>query len=432
LLDWKANACFSEEMKAEPVGGVGGFSLVELLLIVGVIGVISSISLVSISNTRLSAENTKLASDVASVNRSVDLYRANGGNASDATADEIIRRMQTVADADTAAAILGMRHNFVDRRVRVRPVNTSSSDVARAIWDADNQRFNVEYSGSGVKFVFDEEMVSFAPVEEARAITSLRTQNGGWVWAFSDVPRITATGAGSPSVGSVPGTGLTGSPDFPFTNAWTITDPNGRVDVVDVYREAGYKTRLALVSLEGMEIYDLTTNQGRLAFMTELVRRAAEKDRAQVIIDRSITSGGNGVQEFSETYYFRPGDTVAAVIIPDGSFQDSYDRLLSGTTTDQTFPLTSLNMGTTDPPFYANQLASLGNDGYALEDIAGGGDADYDDIIFKASGLGMPENSTTREINAREYYPTRLQQLGKGYWNELESALETSGIITPN
>jgi hypothetical protein len=231
-----------------------------------------------------------------------------------------------------------------------------------------------------------------------------------------------------------PPVALTGTPDLPFTNAWTISDPLGRVDVVDVYREAGYASRLALVSLEGMEIYDLSTPEGRLAFMTELVRRAAQGDRSQTIIDRSSSSTGNGAQTFQQTYYFRPGDTVAALVIPNGSFQNTYDQLLAGTTNDQTFPLTSLNLGTTSPPFYADQIASLGNDGYALEDLVANGssDLDYDDIIFKATGLGQAENSTTREIDPRTYYPTRLQQLGKNYWSNLETALEDAGIMPPN
>lgn len=416
----------------------GGFSLVELLLIIAVVGTITSVSYVSISNSRSSAEQIKLESDVSSINQSVQLYRANGGSLNGVTAAaDVIAKLQTHSDSASSVQRIGMNSNFLDRRVKARMQTAAetSSSAPRAVWSSTEQQFSIVTSGgNGVKeFYFDED-IGAAVADSGRTVMKA-SQDGGWVWEYSEAAPVASNTGASPGINVAPPSGLTGSPDLPFTNAWTITDPLGRVDVSDIYRQAGYASRLALVSLEGMEAYDLTTDAGRLAFMTELVRRAAEGDRAQTIIDRSTSSTGNGVQTFQQTYYFRPGDTVAAVVIPNGSFQNTYDRLLAGTTNSQTFPLTSLNLGTTSPPFYADQLASLGNDGYALEDLVADGksDLDYDDIIFKATGLGQAENSTTREIDPRTYYPTRLQQLGRsGDWGALETALENAGIMPPN
>ncbi len=418
----------------------GGFSLVELLLIVAVVGTITSMSYVSITNSRVTAENVKLENDVASVNRSIQLYLANGGSLSDAaslTEADVVARLQRIADAGTSSKTMGLKSNFLDRRVRTQPETRADSQIARAIWNssANPPRFDVAYANSGVRFRFvdDNEDVT-AAASEARTTTK-DSQDGGWVWEYSDTTSLASNSGASPGINVTPPAGLVGAPDLPFTNSWTITDPNGRVDVSDVYREADYQSRVALVSLEGMEGYDLTTTAGRLAFMRELVRRAAQGDRAQTIIDRSRNSSGNGAQNYNETFYFRPGDTVAAVIIPNGSFQNTYDQMLSGTTTTQTFPLTTLNLGTDQPPFYANQVASLGNNGFGLEDLVANGnsDLDFDDIIFTASGLGEAENSTTREIDPRTYYTQRLAQLGRSnQWPALEAALIAKGIITPN
>jgi len=93
-------------------------------------------------------------------------------------------------------------------------------------------------------------------------------------------------------------------------------------------------------------------------------------------------------------------------------------------------------LGSSSAPFYQGQIASLGNNGYAIEDIAGGGDADFDDLIFRASGLSKGEGAAFREIDPGTYYPTRLAQLGRNYWTgsfnggpSLQQALINAGII---
>lgn len=422
--------------------------MVEILVVIAVMASISAMSYVTVTNVSQSSANAKLESDVRVLNQSVDMYRAivNSTNLSTITdPEDVLVELKSHASEDTAGKFVGASKHMMDMRV-VAPRNDpevwqSSAEAgtaqARAVWVPAEQRFVVRNSGAaGIKkfrFLRDDEGETLAASEERdRQSFKDGAVATGWVWDYAYDENAGNQQIVSPQVNTAPVTGFIGRPDLPFGNPWTITDPLGRVDVSHVYREAGYQSRLALVSLEGMENYDLTSNEGRYAFMMELVRRAAQGDRAQTIIDVSQSSSGNGAQTFNQTYYFRPGDTVAAILIPNASFQTTYNQMQTKSTNNQTFPLTSLNLGTDQPPFYANQIASLGNNGYGIEDLVANGssDLDYDDLVFTASGLGQAENSTMRTIDPYTYYPTRLRQLGRsGQWSGLQSALSNAGII---
>jgi prepilin-type N-terminal cleavage/methylation domain-containing protein len=419
-----------------------GVTLVELLAVVAAIGILSTLGYVSVTGVRTGAEENKLESDVGSVNRSVGVYLASGGNLDNvANADDVLAKLKTRADADSAARTIGLKSGFMDARVIAvwQTEEEAGTSQARAVWDGAQMRFNVVRGGTrGIKeFRFDE-AAALVTGTEARSPTKAAATESAWVWDYTMPTASTSRAGAFPMPGTLPTT-LTDIINQGFSGGfWTVSEADGRVDVDYVFREAGYNSRLALVSLEGMgpEHYDLSTTEGRIAFMTELVRRVVDSDRAQVIIDATEVPGGNGVKDFEQDYYFRPGDTVAAVLIPNASFDTSYANLLSGTTGGTSFPLTSLHMGTDEDPFHPGQIASLGNNGYAIEDIPGGGDADYDDLIFTARGLSQSEGSTFREIDPTTYYPQRLAQLGRNYWTNpfnggpsLQQALIDAGII---
>ena len=424
-------------MKATHNMGSKGFSLVEILVVVATMAILGSMGYVAVTRTTATAKGHKLLSDVATVNRAVQMYLANGGNLTSVTGTNVITRLKTrVADA-AAAQRIGLNSSFLDARIipLMQNQNEAGTSQLRAVWNSSANRFDVTSSGSaGIReFVFDEDLAAAASVADARSTTKEATASG-WIWDHASTsPTATATGATPPTgilttaIASAIGQGFTGG-------FWEVNDPNGQVDVGYVFREAGYSSRLALVSLEGMgpENFDLTTTAGRTAFMTELVRRAAQQDRAQVIIDASASTAGN----FAQSYFFRPGDTVVAVMIPNASFDTAYSQLQSGTTNAQTFPLTSLNLGTNQAPFYTGQIASLGNNGYAIEDQAGGGDRDYDDLVFTAQGLAQSQGASFNEIDPNTYYPDRYAQLNKNYWNNpynggpsLQQSLINAGII---
>ena len=415
--------------------------MVELLAVVAVIGILSGMGYVSYTGQRQTADANKLISDAAVVNRAVALYLASGGSLDGVTAPQaILDKLKSDASAASAARHIGLNGSFLDARVKAR-VGTANGSQLRAVWNANEHRFDVvATAGSGVlEFELDDaEAARSAGLEDDTRSTSMQAATEtAWVWDYSDPATQTASrGGATPAAGLITSAAMAATGQGFTGGTWTISNPDGRVDVNYVFREAGYNSRLALVSLEGMgpENFDLTTTAGRLAFMTELVRRVVESDRAQVIIDASGTTPGS----FEQDYYFRPGDTVAAVLIPNASFDTAYSNLLGGSTGGTSFPLTSLNMGTNVAPFHQGQIASLGNSGYAIEDIPGGGDADYDDLIFTAHGLAQSEGATFRAVDPTTYYPERLAQLGRNYWDSstntrtgttLQQALINAGII---
>ncbi|MEX1117586.1 MAG: DUF4114 domain-containing protein [Terrimicrobiaceae bacterium] len=425
-------------MKTKPLFSIKGFALAEMLVIIAGLGIISSIGYISVAGGQAAARENKLISDAGAVNRSIQMYLASGGDFVDVTnPNDILDKMKSQATEDSALRRIGITGNLLDQRVRAvwQTSAEAATSMPRAVWNATANRFEVASAGAlGVKeFVLDESAA--VPTWEARS-TIKESQEDGWVWAFTaNTSGAVPKSGSSPSVGVVVGSAAAASQQSFDGGFWTINSPDGAVDVNYIFREAGYSSRLALVSLEGMgpQDYDLTTNAGRTAFMAELVRRAAVGDRAQTIIDASQTSAGN----FERTYYFRPGDTVAAVLIPNNTFQEASRQFQEGTTPGATvYPLTSLSLGTSAAPFYQGQIASLGNSGYAIEDIAGGGDADFDDLIFRAEGLSKGEGSAFREVDPGTYYPTRLAQLGRSYWTgsfnggpSLQQALINAGII---
>jgi type II secretory pathway pseudopilin PulG len=426
-------------MKTKRFLQAGGFSLVEILAIIAVMSVLSSIGFVTVSRSNATAKEVKLLSDVNSVNRSVQMYLANGGSLTGVSdADDVLAKLKTKADTTSANQMLAATGSFMDRRVVAvwQSSAEASTTQPRAVWSSSENRFTVASAGGvGIKeFRFDENIGTAAT--ETRSTTKA-AQDTGWVWGYATTNTSNQKAGVNPSIGVVPAAAAAAVQQGFTGGYWNIESPDGGVDVGYVFREAGYSSRLALVSLEGMgpDRYDLTTAAGRLAFMTELVRRAAQQDRAQVIIDAS--QGGAG--SFEQEYYFRPGDTVAAVLIPNASFDTAYNQLLTNSTNSQTFPLTSLNMGVSQAPFYQGQIASLGNNGYAIEDIAGGGDADFDDMIFTADGLSAGQGASFREVDPETYYPDRLAALNRNYWDSpynggvsLQQALINAGIVVPD
>lgn len=410
-----------------------GFSLVELLVVVTAIGALAGMAYHAMTGMHATAKNQKLEQDVATINRAVQLYRTFGGNLTGVTdANVVLSKLKSRADAASAGKILGLRENFLDPRVVPvwQTAQEASTSMPRARWDGN--QFVIATSGTaGIKeFAFDEAAAASVQTE-SRSPFVKEASSSGWIWVHGSATLASSYAAGvEPSLGATPGmldfevpTGLRG--------VFTVGG-SGQVHVGYAFREAGYNGRLALVSLEGMENFDLSSNAGRHAFLMELVRRVVENDRAQVIIDASQQSSGSG----TNTFYFRPGDKLAPVLIPNGSFQDAYAFMQNGWYWDQLYPLTSLNLGTNQPPFYANQMASLGNGGYAIEDIAGGGDADYDDMVFRLDGLIQDDSQQFLQIDPATYYPQRLAQLGRNYWNNpynggpsLQQALINAGIL---
>ncbi len=452
------------------------FTLVEVLVVIAVVSALGGAGYVATQGLKQTSDETKLEQDVAELNSAVQLYRIQTSGSLGTNAQDVLAHLQTRADAASASRTIGLKSSVLDERVEAPqddPETWQSSTEAasrqlRAYWDATNKVFYTARSGSaGIKKFRFKEVLPEVAATEARTPVHLAAATSKWVWDSANPLADTSRGGASPVTGSIYreppawiGQSLPGG-------YWTV-GPSGVIETTYVYREAGYSSRLALFSLEGMgsDVYNLDTPEGQRQFLLEALRRIKDKDRGDTLIDVSSNNSatiandpdGDGIVASklvvrNDQKLFRPGDTVAAILIPNDSVQNAWTALNNlGTlaanssalqnlaqNSTQKFPLTSLSRtNSTDNssnnfPFFADQYASLGQgtNSYAMEDTRIGSDHDYQDLIFKTVGMTSPEGTNTRTIDPVTYYGDLgvLDTVGTGGGMTLRQALTTAGII---
>jgi hypothetical protein len=410
-------------MRATRFSPIGGFTMIEVLAALVTMAAIGTIGYVTISNTKTSADSAKLESDVASINRSIGIYTASGGNTNALTGVEPV--LNELKKRPASSTTLGVSGSTLDARVWY--LASSASDPARAVWNNTTKRFEVvQGGGSGVKkFTLNEDLASSAPATDTTRTTVKTTSSGsGWVWDNAPAVEVASVTGATPQVG-VSDTGLAVMSNLGLnTGSWTV-GPSGQITFGYGYREAGYASRLALFSLAGMDIYDLNTDAGRKAFMLEAMRRIlAGGTQGRVVIDASNATPGST----SNTYNFNPGDQVAALLIPNTSLQLAMNSLASYSGTlaayssanPSTSPLVSVAKNGVDiPSFYSKQFAMLGTDSntYAVEDMVTttSTTADYQDMVFTATG--MTANAAMNTIsNPSDFYTNAAMRTMNPNW----------------
>lgn len=215
-------------MKAAMSCGRLGFSLVELLVVIAGIAVLSGGGYMTAVGVQQTAAANKLESDVATLNRAIEIYQANGGSLSgiQGAADaehgiDILRRLKQKGSAGVGT-VYESQSSLVDPRVKAEWMSTSeaASSRPRAVWDSGSGNFVVRTSGSGVKrFVMDDAAaVSAAALETAARDSTKAVSPTGWVWDFaSTAPDTRTTGTSvvpNPVVASS-GNGVVSEIQFP-------------------------------------------------------------------------------------------------------------------------------------------------------------------------------------------------------------------------
>jgi hypothetical protein len=113
-------------------------------------------------------------------------------------------------------------------------------------------------------------------------------------------------------------------------------------------------------------------------------------------------------------------------MIPNDSFENSLSFMNSSVTPntyDVRYPLTSLSYSTGNvAQFSQSQAVNLGNDVMAFEDIPGGGDEDFEDVIWKTTGLSQPTWATTTAVDPATYYAN--------YDNPYTTTVEHTNLLT--
>lgn len=414
-----------------------GFTLVELLVVVSAVSLLAATGVYTVTSARESAAGNKLMADVQTLNNAVQMYQASGGTVPDgASAENILALLKTSASMTAAQGKVGFSGSFIDPRTGIDAADDSDAGKLRAKWDATASRFLVAADNSYPirSFNMKSGPGNGQRSEAAPTLVASDMTSGGakWVWDYEDSGFLAANTRGNGGAPSL-NPGMSAALGHGFQGGFWGVGASGAVTSNYVYDGAGYSGQLGLFSLAGMgpDVYDLTTDAGLEAFYREAVRRVlAGGSEGQMMVD---TSQGTGS---SVTANFTPGDAVAAILIPNGRFDqanftdDNSDR----------YPLLSLSFPTGDAgDFYQSQMVSLGNDGFAFEDLAGGGDQDYEDIIFTANGLEQPDWSTTNAVDPNTYYLEKGGDVARRWTDpynsnsntqiSIQDALRGAGII---
>lgn len=205
-----------------------GFSVMEMVVLISVIGVLITVALTMFGTQPLAVRNTKLSSDVATLNQMVAVYVADGGSVSGLTDPQAVLDKMKRSRPQTE----WNRHNgpatgrLLDNRLRARITSASESDqLERARWNTQKQRFEItKGSGTAVSdFYLDETLATKDYGTEARETSvvkynSVTGKNQGWVWGSSTSGNINYN-----TPGSTGGNGVSN----PFDPTKPAVDPPG-------------------------------------------------------------------------------------------------------------------------------------------------------------------------------------------------------------
>lgn len=218
-----------------------GVTLIELLVVISVISVLGSLAYVNYQNAAVSTRETKLESDVGTLNRAVQLYINQGGSfAGDETEEQVLEKLKTVASEESAASLSGSSGSFIDKRIETEWQNAAeaSGSGLRARWDADSLQFALSREGeAGVRqFLLNESLSDEDFGSEDRVASLPLAKESSWIWDYEDADPATPTVSGaSPDPGEVkrlqppsfsPGSGDVPLVSFQPTLGVTLNNPN--------------------------------------------------------------------------------------------------------------------------------------------------------------------------------------------------------------
>lgn len=198
-------------------------------MLIAVLGVLGTIAVTMMGNQSAAVRETKLDSDVASINHMVSAYLADGGSLSGLTSPQAVldkmKRVRPQAEWQMHSGATSGR--LVDTRLKARVSSSNSTSGApRARWNTQKQRFELTKAGGAAvtEFYLDDNLrnTDFGTDSTRRAAKMKYNKSRGWVWGN------TATASGiaynSPGGNSGSGTGDPFNPDEDLPAA-PPTDP---------------------------------------------------------------------------------------------------------------------------------------------------------------------------------------------------------------
>lgn len=184
---------------------------------------------------------------------------------------------------------------------------------------------------------------------------------------------------------------------FEFESGYFTVDDSGLVTIDYLYDGGGYQGELAIFSLEGMDDFDL----GSEDFIREAARRglSSTEDGHIVISDRlegarfdgqmpgESGNWNSGDYQGAKTFQMRPGDRFGFMLVPNGLVSTVLENPGVG---GSEAPLFSMATANPDDMFAMGQMADVFGDGntFVFEDmrVDQESDRDYNDVIFRVRG----------------------------------------------
>ena len=183
------------------------FTLIEMMITITALTGIITVGYVGFSEMSASVKAQKLEKDISTINSSINVYIAHGGEIGTLSSPQsIIDKLKTRPTSDNAKQIAGMRGSMVDPRLEVvmQSVSDAESSDPRASWNAAQKRFVVLRDGDpGIEgFKMNKARILTTPIFENRNVSLKFAKTGTWVWDYIDTDNGTPNSFGPVNVGS--------------------------------------------------------------------------------------------------------------------------------------------------------------------------------------------------------------------------------------
>jgi hypothetical protein len=192
--------------------------------------------------------------------------------------------------------------------------------------------------------------------------------------------------------------------------AWTVGD-SGQVTVDYLFDGGGYESEMAIFSLAGME----SLTPGSPEFIKEAARRSLTNSELGYVVIRDRVEGAatvgamtwesnfaKGSYSGQKTLAMKPGDLVAAMLVPAGTVWEAFNKPTLGydltTSESKKRPLFSIPEANPTNAWGGTQMIDMQYGGvsgkqFGWEDVRGDNtpncDRDFNDIVFSIAGATM-------------------------------------------
>jgi surface antigen len=187
-----------------------------------------------------------------------------------------------------------------------------------------------------------------------------------------------------------------GNPNPVFQSGVFTVGETGEVGIDFLFDGGGYQGELAIFSLEGMEEFELGSDE----FIQEAARRSLSNSESGYVVISDPSEGArfsaslphegsfnSGEYQGVSTVSMKPGDTFGVMLVPNGRVQQVFEN---PTVEGAVRPLFSLATANPDDGFHVGQIADVTGDGntFVFEDLRVDEwtDKDYNDIVFQVRG----------------------------------------------